>query len=68
MQTVKESSDELNPSITTSAFVALPAHRGRSAMDNLALVVATSGVGLIPIAPGTWGSLLGVGDQYFYLI
>ncbi len=33
-------------------------------MDYLALAIATCGVGYLPLAPGTWGSLLAVG---FYL-
>jgi phosphatidylglycerophosphatase A len=33
----------------------------RSPLDFLALAVATYGVGFIPLAPGTWGSLVGVG-------
>ena len=60
MRTVKESSDELNPQTLTSAFIA-PVARGRTALDYLALGVATCGVGFLPLAPGTWGSALGVG-------
>lgn len=33
----------------------------RSAKDYLALAIATCGVGYLPLAPGTWGSLVGVG-------
>jgi phosphatidylglycerophosphatase A len=58
---VKESSDELNPPVVTG--VALPARaRGgeRGPSDFLALALATCGVGYLPIAPGTWGSLVGV--------
>ena len=33
----------------------------RSAGDWLALAVATCGVGYLPLAPGTWGSAVGVG-------
>ncbi len=33
----------------------------RSATDLLALAIATCGVGYLPLAPGTWGSLVGVG-------
>lgn len=62
---VKESSDELNPPVVT-ADTAVPTARGaRSAKDYLALAIATCGVGYLPLAPGTWGSLLGVG---FYLL
>jgi len=60
MKVVKESSDELNPSVVTTAFIGR-APRERSLKDYVALAVATCGVGLIPLAPGTWGSLVGVG-------
>ncbi|HEY9403378.1 MAG TPA: phosphatidylglycerophosphatase A [Pyrinomonadaceae bacterium] len=60
MKVVKESSDELNPSVVTTAFIG-HAPRDRSLKDYVALAVATCGVGLIPLAPGTWGSLVGVG-------
>ena len=33
--------------------------------DYLALAVATCGVGYLPFAPGTWGSLLAVGAYWF---
>ncbi|MDX6612801.1 MAG: phosphatidylglycerophosphatase [Blastocatellia bacterium] len=58
--TIKESSDELNaPAITAGASAS---DRGpRSVTDYLALLIATCGVGYLPIAPGTWGSLLAVG-------
>ncbi|MDT7603169.1 MAG: phosphatidylglycerophosphatase [Acidobacteriota bacterium] len=58
--TIKESSDELNPTVVTTAFIARPP-KSRTAMDYVALAVATCGVGLLPFAPGTWGSLVGVG-------
>lgn len=35
--------------------------KAKSAKDYLALGIATCGVGYMPIAPGTWGSLVGVG-------
>jgi phosphatidylglycerophosphatase A len=61
MSTVKESSDELNPTLVAAdPDVKLP-RAGRSATDYLALAVATCGVGYLPLAPGTWGSLVGVG-------
>ncbi len=61
MKVVKESSDELNPSVVvTTAFIGRPP-RERGFRDYVALAVATCGVGLIPLAPGTWGSLVGVG-------
>ena len=58
---IKESSDELNPTITVGV-VSRPA---RSAKDYLALAIATCGVGYLPLAPGTWGSLVGVGVYCF---
>ena len=58
---IKESSDELNPPHATTT-AAIPAPRpARSTKDYLALAVATCGVGYLPLAPGTWGSLVGVG-------
>jgi phosphatidylglycerophosphatase A len=56
---IKESSDELNPTIATPEGVA-PRNR-RTPADYLALAIATCGVGYLPFAPGTWGSLVGVG-------
>lgn len=60
---VKESSDELNPPVVVGSS-AVAQRKTRTAKDYLALAIATCGVGYLPIAPGTWGSLLGVG---FYL-
>ncbi len=58
---VKESSEELNPKVA-KPHEAVPVPRAaRSAKDCLALVIATCGVGYLPLAPGTWGSLLAVG-------
>ena len=63
---VKESSDELNPTVVT-AHASLPEPRSaRSLKDYVALAIATCGVGYLPLAPGTWGSLVGVG-LYFLL-
>jgi phosphatidylglycerophosphatase A len=59
MKVVKESSDELNPSVLTTAFIGRPP-RERTLRDYIALGVSTCGVGFIPLAPGTWGSALGV--------
>ena len=57
---IKESSDELNPTVVLAdAAVASPGAK-RSAKDYLALTIATCGVGYLPLAPGTWGSLLAV--------
>lgn len=60
MRTIKESSDELNPSVVTPAFIVHVPGR-RTVSDYLALGVATCGVGFIPFGPGTWGSVVGVG-------
>jgi phosphatidylglycerophosphatase A len=62
---IKESSDELNPIAVTPDDVAPQSRAPRSAVDYLALALATCGVGYFPWVPGTWGSLLGVG---LYLI
>lgn len=57
---VKESSDELNPSVVVPASEIAPRKRS-TASDYLALAISTCGVGYFPIAPGTMGSLVGVG-------
>ena len=58
---IKESSNELNAPVVT-ARAPLPQPRPvRSLKDYLALSIATCGVGYLPLAPGTWGSLLAVG-------
>jgi|SRR5207253_2210529 len=59
----KESSDELNPTVAVSASE-IAARQRRTASDYVALAIATCGVGYLPIAPGTLGSLVGV---VFYL-
>jgi phosphatidylglycerophosphatase A len=56
MSRTKETSDALSASV---AGVEVPRGR-RRAGDYVALAVATCGVGLIPLAPGTWGSAVGV--------
>ncbi len=58
---IKESSDELNPTVVTADPVVTLPRAERSAKDYLALAIGTCGVGYLPIAPGTWGSLVGVG-------
>jgi len=58
---LKESSDEFNPPQPASPLAVQPGRSARSAKDFLALAIATCGVGYLPIAPGTWGSLVGVG-------
>lgn len=58
---VKESSDEFNPAVLTApTAIDLPPRRSRTFTDNLALMLATCGVGYVPVAPGTWGALVGV--------
>ena len=49
----------MNPAVVTTAFIG-HASRRRTPSDYFALAVATCGVGFIPLAPGTWGSALGV--------
>jgi phosphatidylglycerophosphatase A len=60
MPVIKESSDELNPPVIQTEAELPPPEPRRSAMDYLALGLATCGVGYLPLAPGTWGSALGV--------
>jgi phosphatidylglycerophosphatase A len=57
---IKESSDELNPTVAVPA-AAVPPRKRRSFGDYVALAIATCGVGYLPIAPGTVGSMVGVG-------
>ena len=58
---IKESSDELNPPIVVADAAVSTPQGARSASDYLALAIATCGVGYLPLAPGTWGSLVGIG-------
>lgn len=58
---IKESSDELNPPVVVGGTAASKPRAARSPKDYLALAIATCGVGYLPLAPGTWGSLVGVG-------
>lgn len=60
MPPIKESSDELNPDVAIPASKIAPRRR-RTAGDYLALAIATCGVGYLPFAPGTVGSLVGAG-------
>jgi len=60
MTRAKESSDVINPPVVGTAHIAVAKER-RTAGDYVALAVATCGVGLIPLAPGTWGAGVGVG-------
>lgn len=62
---VKESSDELNPTVVTADAPLSEPRPARSLKDYIALAIATCGVGYLPLAPGTWGSLVGVGLYYF---
>lgn len=65
MSTIKESSDELNPPTVTSSAALTRAPQGGRLANSAALALATCGVGYLPLAPGTWGSMVGVG---LYLI
>ena len=62
---IKESSDELGSTVGAPAAIVTQLRTSRTAGDYFALAVSTCGVGYLPIAPGTWGSLVGVG---FYLL
>ena len=62
---IKESSDELNPPVLTNeAVIGLP-RSARSAKDYLAVAIATCGVGYLPVAPGTWGSLVALAAFWY---
>jgi len=54
----------LNPAVVTPDPVVTQPRPPRSLKDYLALAIATCGVGYLPLAPGTWGSLVGVGLYY----
>jgi phosphatidylglycerophosphatase A len=56
----KETSDSLTHPVVEPAHIVVPERR-RTGADYVALALATCGVGLIPVAPGTWGSAVGVG-------
>jgi phosphatidylglycerophosphatase A len=58
---LKESSDELNPTLVVPKEAIPAPKRTRSALDYLALAIATWGVGYLPLMPGTFGSLAGLG-------
>lgn len=60
MSTIKESSDEFNASEALPAGTINP-RKTRTLSDYLALAIGTCGVGYFPIAPGTLGSIVGVG-------
>jgi phosphatidylglycerophosphatase A len=56
---LKESSDELNNPEVIPEKIARVGISGP--LDYVALAIATFGVGFIPLAPGTWGSLAAIG-------
>jgi phosphatidylglycerophosphatase A len=58
---IKESSDELNPAVVVAERDVGSATAGRRVSDYLALSIATCGVGYLPLMPGTFGSMVGVG-------
>ena len=58
---IKESSDEINPTVSVIESAVSGSRPAHSVADYLALSIATCGVGYLPVAPGTWGSLLAVG-------
>lgn len=58
---LKESSDELNPTLVVPADAIPAPKRTRSGLDYVALAIATWGVGYLPLMPGTFGSLVGLG-------
>jgi phosphatidylglycerophosphatase A len=64
---IKESSDELNPPVAVPVSEIGPRQR-RTLGDYLALTIATCGVGYFPLAPGTWGSLVGVALYFFLFV
>jgi phosphatidylglycerophosphatase A len=55
----KETSDSLAHPVVEPAHIVVPEGR-RTGADYVAMALATCGVGLIPLAPGTWGSAVGV--------
>ena len=58
---LKESSDELNPTVAVPAGAVPPPKRKLSGLDYVALAFSTWGVGYLPLMPGTFGSLVGIG-------
>jgi phosphatidylglycerophosphatase A len=58
---IKESSDEFNPKTSAADVIDANGRSYRTGTDYLALALATCGVGYLPLAPGTWGSIVGVG-------
>jgi Phosphatidylglycerophosphatase A and related proteins len=64
---IKESSDELNPSVATAEVSLARPAVSHSFKDYLALAIATCGVGYLPLAPGTWGAIVGVGLHLIWI-
>ena len=64
---IKESSDELNPAVVAPPGSVVTTRRARKPSDFVAISIATCGVGYLPLAPGTFGSLVGVG-LFFLLV
>jgi phosphatidylglycerophosphatase A len=60
----EESSEELIA--VSGGSVAIRPIAKRTPRDYVALAIATCGVGYLPLAPGTWGSLVGVG--FYFLL
>ncbi|HSS19022.1 MAG TPA: phosphatidylglycerophosphatase A [Pyrinomonadaceae bacterium] len=58
--TAKDSNQEVSAPVVNSERVLTTPPRSRSVKDYLALAIATCGVGYLPLAPGTWGSLVGL--------
>ncbi|HEX6043815.1 MAG TPA: phosphatidylglycerophosphatase A [Pyrinomonadaceae bacterium] len=58
---VKESSDELNPSVAVPRAEVPAQQPARTGLDYAALAIATFGVGYLPLIPGTFGSMVGAG-------
>jgi phosphatidylglycerophosphatase A len=58
---IKESSDELNPPVVVTGSFRAPEVVRKTAGNYVALALATWGVGYAPLAPGTFGSAVGVG-------
>lgn len=61
MPIIKESSDELNPNVITTGGFSVRTPLRPTLGNYLALAFATWGVGYAPLAPGTFGSAVGVG-------
>ena len=51
----------LTPKQTLTSKETLPGKQTLTGFDYVALAIATCGVGFIPVAPGTFGSLVGLG-------